>query len=120
MKNNVKKKIIILPALLALLSAFAVAQNETPRVVEISAKKFEYAPNVVTLKKGQPVTLRVTALDRAHGLLVPAFHVDLDATPGTPAEATFTPAESGKFDALCDHYCGSGHGNMKMTFIVEE
>ena len=112
-----KKKLIILIPLLALL---AVAQSETPRVVEISAKKFEYAPNVVTLKKGQAVTLRVTALDRAHGLLVPAFHLDLDAVPGTPAVATFTPAEAGKFDAICDHYCGSGHGNMKMTFVVEE
>jgi len=111
------KKVIILIPLLAL---FAVAQSGTPRVVEISAKKFEYAPNVVTLKKGQPVTLRVTALDRPHGLLVPAFHLDLDATPGTPAEATFTPAEAGKFDAICDHYCGSGHGNMKMSFVVEE
>jgi cytochrome c oxidase subunit 2 len=116
----VKKKILILLPALALLAVLAAAQNETPRVVEISAKKFEYAPNVVTLKKGQPVTLRVTALDRAHGLLVPAFHIDLDAIPGTPAETTFTPAESGKFDAICDHYCGSGHGNMKMTFVVED
>lgn len=115
-----KKKIIVLLPLLTMLAFLAVAQSETPRMVEISAKKFEYAPNVVTLKKGQPVTLRVTALDRAHGLLVPAFHLDLDATPGTPAEATFTPAESGKFDAICDHYCGAGHGNMKMTFVVEE
>ena len=52
-----KKNVFILLPLLALL---AVAQSETPRVVEISAKKFEYVPNVVTLKKGQAVTLRVT------------------------------------------------------------
>lgn len=107
-----KKKLAILLLLLA------SAQTEAPRVIEISAKKFEYAPNVVTLKKGQPVTLRVTALDRAHGLLVPAFHLDLDAVPGTPAEATFTPSENGRFEAICDHYCGVGHGSMKMTFEV--
>ena len=114
-----KKKLIMLVPMLV-LTLLTVAQSETPRVVEISAKKFEYAPNVVTLKKGQAVTLHVTALDRAHGLLIPAFHIDLDAAPGTPAEATFTPAEAGKFEAICDHYCGSGHGNMKMTFVVEE
>lgn len=107
------KKIAILLALLTL------AQSDAPKVVEISAKKFEYVPNVVTLKKGEPVTLHVTALDRAHGLLIPAFHLDLDAKPGTPATATFTPAEAGKFEAICDHYCGVGHGSMKMTFVVE-
>lgn len=97
-------------ALLLLLMNDAPVMNDAPaRVVEISAKKFEYAPNVVTLKKGQAVTLRVTALDRAHGLLVPAFHIDLDAVPGTPAEATITPNESGRFEAICDHYCGVGH-----------
>ena len=106
--------------LILLLFLFAAAQSDAPRVLEISAKKFEYSPNVITLKKLQPVTIRVTALDRPHGLLVPAFHIDLDAVPGTPAEATFTPAEAGKFEAICDHYCGVGHGNMKMTFVVEE
>jgi cytochrome c oxidase subunit 2 len=101
-----------------ILLLIAAAQTEAPHVIEISAKKFEYAPNVVTLKKGEAVTLRVTALDRPHGLLVPAFHIDLDAVPGTPAETTFTPTESGRFEAICDHYCGVGHGNMKMTFEV--
>ena len=27
---------------------------------------------------------------------------------------TVTPAAAGTFDAICDDYCGSGHGNMKM------
>jgi cytochrome c oxidase subunit 2 len=95
------------------------AQGPAPRVVEITAKKFEFAPNVVMLKKGEPVTLRLTSTDRAHGLLVKAFHVDLDVDGGESTEVTFTPAESGSFPAICDHYCGSGHGGMKMTFVVE-
>jgi cytochrome c oxidase subunit II len=106
------------------LLAFAIlltasAQERGPRVVEITAKKFEFGATVVTLTKGEPVTLRLTSLDRAHGLMVKAFHVDLDVEGGQSAEVTFTPTESGSFPAICDHYCGSGHGNMKMTFVVQ-
>jgi cytochrome c oxidase subunit 2 len=113
----------LIASLLTLLLAAAtavVAQPETPaRVVEISAKKFEFTPNVVTLKKDEPVTIHFTSTDRAHGLLVKAFKIDLDADLGKPADVTVTPHEAGTFAAICDHYCGSGHGNMKMTFVVE-
>jgi len=107
----------VLLALIILLTASA--QDRAPRVVEITAKRFEFVPNVVTLTKGEPVTLRVTSLDRAHGLLVKALHIDLDIEGGQSAEVTFTPTEGGTFPAICDHYCGSGHGGMKMTFVVQ-
>jgi cytochrome c oxidase subunit 2 len=113
----------LIPSLLTLLLAatVVVAQNPStqPRVVEISAKKFEFTPNVVTLKKDEPVTIHFTSTDRAHGLFVKAFKIDLDADLGKPADVTVTPHEAGTFGAICDHYCGSGHGNMKMTFVVE-
>ena len=43
------------------------AQESKPRVVTISAKRFEFTPNQITLKRGEPVTLRVSAEDRDHG-----------------------------------------------------
>jgi cytochrome c oxidase subunit 2 len=106
-------------SLLALLLFLSSAQQPAPRIVAISAKKFEFAPPAITLKRDEPVTIRLTATDRAHGLLVKQLGIDLDAAPGAPAEVTITPHESGTFAAICDHYCGSGHGNMKMTFLVE-
>jgi cytochrome c oxidase subunit 2 len=106
--------------LLALaLSAASAVTFAPPRVVEISAKKFEFSPATITLKKDEPVTIRLVATDRAHGLLVKQLGLDLDAAPEKPAEVTITPDEVGTFGAICDHYCGSGHGNMKMTFVVE-
>jgi cytochrome c oxidase subunit 2 len=89
------------------------------RQIEISAKKFEFTPNVVTLKKEKPVTIHFTSTDRAHGLFIKALKIDLDADAGKPADVTVTPHEAGSFGAICDHYCGAGHGNMKMTFVVE-
>ena len=45
--------------------------------------------------------------------------VDLDASQNAPHEITIVPAQPGTYPAICDHYCGMGHGSMKMTFIVE-
>lgn len=104
---------------LLFVASLASAQPASPRVVEISAKRFEFAPNVVTLRRGEAVTIRLTALDRAHGLLVKPLGIDLDADRGDPDEVTITPKAAGTFPAICDHYCGMGHGNMKMTFVVE-
>ena len=89
------------------------------RVVEIHAKRFSFSPDLVTLKRGERVTIRLIGDDRAHGLLVKPLGIDLDAPPNAPHEITIVPAQPGTYAAICDHYCGMGHGGMKMTFIVE-
>ncbi len=90
-----------------------------PQTIEIKAKRFEFAPNVVHLKKGQPVTITLVSTDHSHGLFVKPLDIDLDASEERPDSVTITPAAAGTFNAICDHYCGSGHGGMKMTFVVE-
>lgn len=112
-----KKKLMAVALLLVALVALRAEMQ--PRVVEIAAKRFEFTPNTITLKRGEPVTIRMTASDHSHGLFVKPLHLDLDAAPGDPDQTTITPAEAGAFIAICDDYCGSGHGNMKMTIVVE-
>jgi cytochrome c oxidase subunit 2 len=109
---------------LLLLILIAVAQAglpapQAPRLVEISAKRFEFTPNQITLERGEPVTLRLTAQDRNHGFLQEDLGIDLDLMPGKVAEITITPQTAGRFVAICDDFCGSGHGNMKMVINVE-
>lgn len=101
------------------LFILSAAAQPSIRVVEISASRFEFAPNLVSLKKDEPVTIRLTTTDRAHGLLVKDMGIDLDAGKDRPDQVTITPRVAGSFVAICDHYCGSGHGNMKMKLIVE-
>ena len=95
------------------------AQEPQPRVVTISAKRFEFTPNQITLKRGEPVTLRVSAEDRDHGLYQKDLRIELDLSPDKASEVTITPDKVGRFVAICDHFCGSGHGNMKMVINVE-
>lgn len=103
----------------ALMMLVAVAGAQEPRVVTISAKRFEFTPNQLTLQRGVPVTLRVTAEDRDHGFYQKELGIALDLTPAHVAEVTITPQKAGRFVVICDHFCGSGHGNMKLVIDVE-
>jgi cytochrome c oxidase subunit 2 len=90
------------------------------QVVTITASKFHFTPDHVTLTKGQPVTIELISTDTTHGFLIRALKIDTDITPGKATDITVTPATAGTFKAICDHYCGFGHGGMKMTVVVQE
>ncbi len=82
-------------------------------------RRFQFSPNRITLKKGQPVTLQLTSADVTHGFLLRALKIDTDIPPGKTTEITVTPQVAGTFKAICHHYCGLGHGNVKMTVVVQ-
>jgi cytochrome c oxidase subunit 2 len=91
-----------------------------PKVIEISAKKFAFTPSTITLKKGEPVILRLTSADRVHGFMSRPLKIDTDIAAGKTTDVPVTPATAGNFTVICDHYCGTGHGNMKMKVAVVE
>jgi cytochrome c oxidase subunit II len=91
-----------------------------PKVIEITAKKFDFTPGQITLKKGEPVILRLTSSDRVHGFMSKPLKIDTDIPSGTAKDVTITPDTAGDFTVICDHYCGTGHGGMKMKVTVVE
>jgi cytochrome c oxidase subunit 2 len=91
-----------------------------PRVIEIKAKKFAFSPSDITLKKGEPVILRLSTEDRTHGFLLKPLKIDTDITPAKATDIAVTPTASGQYVVICDHYCGTGHGNMHMKVTVVE
>jgi len=107
-------------ALAAVVALSSPARGGEPRVVEITAKRFEFSPAVVTVKKGETVMLRLRSLDVTHGFFQKDLGIDLEIEPGKVTEMTLTPRVQGRYLTICDHFCGSGHGNMKMTIVVEE
>jgi cytochrome c oxidase subunit II len=108
----------VLPA--RAVSLVNAAEGSQPQIIDITASKFQFSPSRITLKKGRPITIRLTSTDGAHGLAIPALKVDADVPPGGTAEVTVTPRVAGTFKAFCDRYCGTGHGNMKMNLTVVE
>jgi len=106
-------------SLLALASPPARAQDE-PRVIVITAKRFEFSPSQITLAKGETVKLQIRSEDVTHGLFVRPLGIDTEIVPGRITELTVTPETAGTYRAICDHFCGAGHGGMKMTIVVRE
>ncbi len=90
-----------------------------PRELTVAARRFEFSPNQITLKKGEAVKLLLISADVKHGFLMKALGMHAEIAPGETAEVMLTPQVTGTFSAICDHFCGAGHGNMKMTIVVE-
>ena len=109
----------LVAGLLAVASPSVRAQDE-PRVITITAKRFEFSPNLITLARGETVKLQVKSEDVTHGLFLRPLGIDTEIVPGRVTELTVTPEAAGTYRAICDHFCGAGHGGMKMTIIVRE
>ena len=114
-------KIMSLLAVLGIgtIGAYVGAQpNE--QVIKIVAKKFDYTPNVIRLKKGVPVILEFTTLDIVMGFKVPDLGIRTDIVPGKVTRVRLVPDKAGTFPFVCDIFCGSGHEEMTGTIIVSE
>ena len=101
----------LLALALAGLFAGAGAQPKA-RVIKIAARKFTYTPNLVTLKRGEPVVLEFTTADVFMGFSAPELKLRADIVPGQVARVPFTPDKAGSYDFLCDIFCGEGHEKM--------
>jgi len=117
------KKLIVFGLVMGLAAYTTVIPayaGEGTQVVKITASKFHFTPDHITLVKGQPVMLQLTSTDKTHGFLIRALKIDTDIKPGTVTQIMVTPQTAGMFKAICDHYCGLGHSGMKMTVVVQE
>ena len=109
--------VVLITASLGLMGSSGA--EERP-VLKLSAKRFEYTPRELTLKRGVPVTIELTAEDRQHGFKVPELGLRLDALPGETTRVDLVPGKAGRFDFLCDVFCGSGHEDMDGQIVVED
>jgi len=104
----------------ATLAAVLKTSSATEKVIRVKAKKFEFSPGEIIIKKGEPVTLELTSEDRTHGFNLPDFGVRAEVKPGTVSRVSITPDKTGRFSFACDVFCGSGHEDMSGTLVVTD
>ena len=102
-----------------LFTATSRVHAEDVSVIDITAKRFAFSPDKITLKKGQTVKLRLHSEDVTHGFFLRPLKLDEEIPAGQTVEVTVTPQTAGTFTTICDHFCGANHGNMNMTIVVE-
>jgi nitrosocyanin len=95
--------------------------EETSSVKEFNvvAKKWDFEPSEIKVNKGDTVKLKIESIDVTHGISLPAFKVNENLMSGETVEIEFTADKTGEFPFFCSVFCGSGHGKMKGTLIVE-
>lgn len=122
-------------------STSTVADQQTPdqnvQVITMTAKKYEYSPASVHVKKGTKVQLKITALDHQHGFKINVYP-DGGNTKTAPGLAFTAPQDcwaipkgqtitiefvantSGTYPFKCCKFCGFGHMGMKGEIVVDE
>lgn len=83
------------------------------------AKQWAFEPATITVKKGDRVKLSIKSTDVAHGFSLPAFNIKERLEPNQMVNVEFVADKSGTFPFVCSVACGSGHGAMKGSLIVE-
>jgi cytochrome c oxidase subunit II len=127
---------ILVMAVFCLQSGRTLAQNHDAQAIEVTAKKYEYSPGPIHIKKGARVQLKISAVDHDHGFKIAPFP-DGAASAASPGlifasaqdcwqlkkgETTtveFVAQTEGTYTFKCCHTCGLGHRGMKGQIIVE-
>ena len=112
-------------------------QAEGTQVIEVAAKKYEFAPGEIHVQKGSQVQLKVHSIDDQHGIRLNLYpHGSKDkSSPGlvfdNPQDngkvekgkdqlLVFVAQQGGTYQFKCAKVCGIHHGRMKGKLIVEE
>src|SRR5262249_7684661 len=100
-----------------------LARQETaaqePRKITVVAKKYEFQPNHIELKVGEPVELTFESEDTKHGFACKELTKEkVVFAKDSPAQLTLTPDKAGTFKFKCAKFCGLGHWEMKGEIVV--
>ncbi len=84
-----------------------------PRVINISAKMYEFSTHEIRVKQGEKVLLKIENLDTTHGIRIPKLNQNGNE------ELLLDTSQKGTFPFTCNNLCGVGHSDMKGQIIIE-
>ena len=95
-------------------------QASTPRVIEVTAERFEFWPPEIALQEGEQVEFRIRSEDTAHGfrILGTATNLQVPKRGKGYASILFTAEREGRYTFECSRMCGAGHHFMRGLLIV--
>ncbi|PIU37514.1 hypothetical protein COS77_00520 [Candidatus Roizmanbacteria bacterium CG06_land_8_20_14_3_00_34_14] len=100
-------------------TALSVKTSSSVKEFTMTAKKWAFDPDVVTVKQGDNVRLKLKSIDVTHGFALPDFNVKVDLVPDKEKTVEFVATKKGEFAFFCSVLCGAGHQDMKGKLVVE-
>ncbi|WP_103666830.1 cytochrome c oxidase subunit II [Pseudanabaena sp. BC1403] len=84
---------------------------------------FNYTDEIATAELhvpvGKKVRLNMNAVDVLHAFWVPQLRIKQDVIPGRETYLEFTPRVVGEYPVVCAELCGSYHGGMRTTMVID-
>ena len=84
---------------------------------------FNYTDEIATAELhvpvGKKVRLNMNAVDVLHAFWVPQLRIKQDLIPGRETYLEFTPRVVGEYPIVCAELCGSYHGGMRTTMVID-
>ena len=93
--------------------------KEEIKEFEITAKTFEFNPDIIMVNKGDKVKLIIKSIDVTHGIEIKEYNIRETLYPNKPVTVEFIADKAGEFIFKCNIPCGSGHSIMAGKLIVE-
>lgn len=89
------------------------------KVIQITAEKYRFIPNTITIKKGTKVRLQVKSIDIIHGFAILELYINEKLAPSKVVNIDFIADKPGEYTYFCSVPCGKGHKQMKGKLIIE-
>jgi heme/copper-type cytochrome/quinol oxidase subunit 2 len=95
-------------------------QGVAPRVIDITAERFEFWPAEVKVAEGEEVELRIRSDDTMHGFRIVGTNTNLVIPKRGKGYAVgrFTGSRPGRYTFECNRMCGAGHNFMRGELVV--
>lgn len=100
-----------------LLAADNLLAAET-KTFQITARSYEFSPDIIRVNQGDKVVLNVTATDKDHGFGIKALNIDRRLPKGKTVAIEFLAEKKGEFTVRCTRFCGFGHFGMKAKLVI--
>lgn len=82
------------------------------RVINVTAKRFAYEPNIIQVNRGDRVTVLLRSTDVHHGFYLDGYEQEMTARPGQDGSVSFVADRTGRFVFRCSMTCGPFHPYM--------
>ena len=108
----------------ALVVLFCVAtgpaRSQSPRVIDVTAERFQFTPSEIVVDAGEEVELRLKSEDTSHGFRIKGTNVHLVAPKRGQGvvSAALKVTEPGRYPFECTRMCGAGHNSMRGVLVV--
>ena len=110
-----------------LMAGTLPAGSDDVLAINVSAMQFawifNYTDEIATAELhvpvGKKVRLNMNAVDVLHAFWVPQLRIKQDVIPGRETYLEFTPRLVGEYPVVCAELCGSYHGGMRTTMVID-